>query len=63
MFFYLKVTIDKNGSSQDFHFLSLKKSVFGEVQLTQMSLSFKTSCGNLKNRGLGEKQCVAFLLF
>ena len=37
--------------------------VFGEVQLTQMSLNFKTSCRNLKIRALGAKLCVAFHLF
>ena len=30
-------------------------SVFGELQLTQISLNFKTSCCNLKIRGLGPK--------
>ena len=33
-------------------------SVFGEPQLTQISLNFKTYCCNLKNRGLGAKLCV-----
>ena len=33
-------------------------SVFGEPQLTQISLNFKTYCCNLKNRGLGPKLCV-----
>ena len=36
---------------------------FGELQLTLISLNFKTSCSNLKIRGLGEKLCVAFLLY
>ena len=39
------------------------RSVFGELQLTQISLNFKTSCCNLKIRSLGAKLCVAFLLF
>ena len=39
------------------------RSVFGELQLTQISLNFKTSCCNLKIRGPGAKLCVAFLLF
>ena len=39
------------------------RSVFEELQLTQISLNFKTSCCNLKIRGLGAKLCVAFLLF
>ena len=37
---YLKVTIDKKRHSQNFNFLSL---------------NFKTSCYNLKTRGLGAK--------
>ena len=36
---------------------------FGELQLTMISLTFKTSCCNLKIRGLGGKLCVAFLFF
>ena len=36
-------------------------SIFGEPQLTQMSLNFKTSCSNLKIRGLGKTLCVASL--
>ena len=59
---YLKVTIEKNRRSQNFDFLGLKnllaRSVFGKLQLTQISLNFKTSYCNLKIRGLG-----AFLLF
>ena len=39
------------------------RSVFGELQLTQISLNFKTTCYNLKIRGLGAKLYVAFLLF
>ena len=35
---------------------------FGELQLTKISLSFKTSYCNLKSRDLGAKLCVAFLL-
>ena len=59
----LKVTIEKNWRSQNFDFLSLKKlSVFGELQLTRISLNFKTSFGNLKIRGLEAKMCVAFRL-
>ena len=34
-------------------------SVLGELQLTQTSLNFKTSCSNLKIRGLGAKLCMA----
>ena len=43
------------------HFVSW--SVFGEVQLMQISLYFKTFYCNLKIRGLGAKLCVTFLLF
>ena len=54
---YLKVTVEKNWRSQNFDFLSLNffLSVFGELQLTQTSLNFKTFCYNLKIRGLGAK--------
>ena len=38
-------------------------SVFEELQLTQISTDFKTSCCNLKIRGLGVKTCLAFLYF
>ena len=40
-------------------------SVFGELQLAQISLDFKTSCCNLKIRGdVWEQNCVwLFLLF
>ena len=41
----------------------ITRSIFGELQLTQMSLNFITSCCNLKIRGLGAKRCVDFLLF
>ena len=37
---------------------SVTSSVFGELQLTQISLNFKTSCCNLKIRGLGANTCV-----
>ena len=50
---YLKVTVKK----------SVTRSVFGELQLRQISLNFRTSCCNLKIRGLGAKLSVAFLLF
>ena len=39
------------------------RSVFGELQLPQISLNFKTSRYNLKIRCLGAKLCVVFLLF
>ena len=39
------------------------RSVFVELQLTQISLNFKSSRCNLKIRGLGAKLSAAFLLF
>ena len=36
------------------------RSVFRELQLTQISLNFKTNCCNLKIRDLGTKLCVAY---
>ena len=57
---YLKVTIQQKRHSQNFWFSNFKKfgsrSVFGELQLTQISLKFKTSCCNLKIRGVGAKR-------
>ena len=64
---HLNATIKKNWRSQTFDFLHLKKSVprsvFEELQHMQISLSFKSSCCNLKIKDLGAKMCVAFLLF
>ena len=34
------------------------RSVFGEHKLTQMPLNAKTSCCNIKIRGLGAKVCA-----
>ena len=42
---------------------SVSRSVLGELQSTQISLSFKTSCCNLNMRGLEAKMCETFLLF
>ena len=39
------------------------RPVFGELELTQISLNLKTYCCNLKIRGLGAELCVAFTLF
>ena len=36
---------------------------FRELQLAKIPLNFKSSCCNLKIRGLGAKQCLGFLLF
>ena len=41
----------------------VSRSVFEELQLTQMSLNFKTCYRNLKIRGLGAKLCGGFLIF
>ena len=52
--------------SQEFGLCALKichQISFGELQLTQISLNFKTSCFNLETRLLGAKLCVDFLLF
>ena len=63
---YLKVTIWEKLFSK-LRFPKFKKfvsrSVFGELQVTQISLNFQTSCCDLKIGGLGAKLCVAFLLF
>ena len=64
---YLKVTIEKKPTFLKLRLSKSKKfisrSVFGEFQLTQILLNFKTPCRNLKFRGLEAKLCVAFLLF
>ena len=60
---YLKVTIEtfsKLRFSKSKKFVS--RSVFGEFQLTQI-LNFKTSCYNLKIRGLGAKLFVWLLYY
>ena len=60
---YLKVTIE---TFSKLRFSGFKKfvteSVFGELQHTQISLNFETSCCCLKIRGLEAKLCVAFPL-
>ena len=43
--------------------LTFSRSVVGAFQLMQISLNFKTSCYDLKIRGLEAQVCVAFLLF
>ena len=61
---YLKVTIEKNWCSQNFDFLGLKILSPGQFLESSNSCRYdKTSCCNLKIRGLGAKLCVAFLLF
>ena len=61
---YLKATIETFSKLRFSGFKNFfPRSVFGELQLTQISLNFKNSCCNLKMRGLRAKQSVAFLLF
>ena len=61
---YLKATIETFSKLRYFGFKKfITRSVFGELQLTQISLNVKTSCYSLKVRGLGAKLCVDFLLF
>ena len=63
---YLKVTAEKLLLDILKTFQSIKicyQVSFGELQLAQITLSFKYSYCNLKIRGLGAKLCVAFLLF
>ena len=58
---FLKITIE---TFSKLRFSGFKKfvtrPVFGELQLTQISLNFKTSCCNFKIRSLGAKLCVTF---
>ena len=60
---YLKVTI---GTFSKLRFSGFKRfvtrSVFGELQLTQIWVNSKT-CFNLKITDLGAKPCVVFLFF
>ena len=66
---YLKDTIEKNenlafSKLRIFGFKKfLTQSVSGELQLMQIYLNFKTSCCNLKIKGLRAKLCIVFLLF
>ena len=66
---YLKVTIEKNERPHNvlnFNVLKFKefvfRSIFGEFQLTEISLNFKTSCCNLNIRGLRANLSVIFQL-
>ena len=61
---YLKVTIEKKLTLSKRRFSKFfTRSVFGELQLAQISLNFQTPCCNLKIRGLTVKLRVAFLFF
>ena len=63
---YLKFVIVKKLTFSKLRFSKFKKfvirSVFGELQLTQISLNFETFCCSLKIRGLGTKLCVTIIL-
>ena len=64
LYIYLKVTIETFSKLRFSEFKNfIARTVFGELQLTQISLNFKTSCCNLEISGLGAKLCVSFLLF
>ena len=60
-FFWEKLTFSNIQFSNFKKFVA--RSVFGEPQLTQIPLNFKTSCCNLKIKGPGAKLCVAFYYF
>ena len=61
---YLKVTIKMFSKLRFCVFKKfITRSVFGELQLMQLSLNFRTCCCNLKIRGLGTKLFVVYLLF
>ena len=57
--YWEKVTYSKLWISRFEKFIS--RSVFEELQLTQISLNIQTFCCNLKVRVLGAKLCVALL--
>ena len=60
---YFKVTIEKNFLKRRFlNFLSLKNLSAGQFLGSSNSLNFKTSCYNLKPRGLVAKLCVAYII-
>ena len=61
---YLKVTIEKKYSKLPFSEFKkfVSKSVFRELQLTQISFNFQTFCCNLKIRVVGAK-CVRLFCY
>ena len=60
---YLKVIIETFSKLRFSEFKKfVTRSIYEELQLTQILLNFKTFCYNLKTRGLGAKLRVAFLL-
>ena len=59
---YLKLTFEAFSKLRFSRFKKFAtRSVCREPQLTQISLNFKTSSGNLKIRGLRAKMCVNVL--
>ena len=58
---YLKVTFSKLRFSKFKKFVS--RLVFGQLQLTQISLNFKTSCCNLKIRSGSKTVCGFSIIF
>ena len=60
---YLKVTIETFSKLRFSGFNKVvSRSVFGELQFTQILLNFTSSSCNLKVKGLGAKVRVAFVL-
>ena len=58
---YLKITIEMFSKLRLSGFKKfVTRLIFGELQLIQISLNFKTSCYNLKIRGLGGKLLFNF---
>ena len=62
---YLEVAIEKNFSKLRFSKFKkcVSRSIFGQLQLIQISLNFKTSCCSLEIRGLGAKLCVVLFYY
>ena len=54
---YLKITIETFSKWFSVFKTFVTRSVFGELLLTQISVNFKTSCCNLKIKGLRAKLC------
>ena len=72
----MKQSISKKNVKDLFKYFLLRKTdflkiltflvsalIFGNLQLTQVPLNFKTFCCNLKISGLGAKVCMAFCYF
>ena len=60
---YLKVAIETFSKLRFFGFkIFVTRPIFGELQLMQISLNFKTSGCNLKISGMGVKLCGFFII-